>query len=150
MRTIENRIDHFFEQTEYSVHALTEGSDLHLDVILRVITPLHQLAQQFEALNVWLLEQIDQLTDEEISKEMLPRMKQLNKSCATLIGSIRTSFLYRDVRQALKKYTRQYEHFREIWHDLRTIRVNRCNQLEILMAKIEKSKNIGKFSNQHL
>ena len=136
MLTIENRIDDFFEQTEHSVNEFMEGSDEHLDMILSITTPINNLAVNFAELNNYLIQHLDNLPDDEIRNEVLPRMRQLNKSCATLIGSVRTSFLYRDVRNALKSYTKQYDHFREIWHDLQNIRLKNDDELDSLMAEI--------------
>jgi hypothetical protein len=136
MLTIENRIDNFYEQTDHAVNEFMEGSDAHLNLILAVTTPINNLALNFAELNDYLVQHLDNLPDDEIIREILPRMRQLNKSCATLVGSIRTSFLYRDVRLALKNYTKQYDHFREIWHDLQNIRLSKDNELDALMAEI--------------
>ena len=136
MLTIENRIDHFFEQTEHSVNEFMDGSDAHLDLILAITTPINNLSVNFAELNEYLIQHLDNLPDEEIINEVLPRMRQLNKSCATLVGSIRTSFLYRDVRNSLKNYTKQYDHFREIWHDLQNVRLRKDDELDALLAEI--------------
>jgi hypothetical protein len=133
---IEKRIEQFYEETEESVKVVVDGSDEHLDLILSLTKPLDSLSKKFEELNEFLFENLNAYTNKQIENFIMPKLMQLNKSCMTLIGAIRTSFLYRDVRVSFKNYTRQYDLLREIMHDIRTIRLAKDNEFDNILKEL--------------
>lgn len=138
MIAIEKRIENFYEETEESVKVVIEGSDDHLDLILSFTKPLDKLSEKFEDLNNFLFDNLNTYTDEQIEHLVLPKLKQLNKSCMTLVGAFRTSFLYRDVRASLKKYTRQHDILREIIHDVNSIRLAKDEEFDNILIELNK------------
>jgi hypothetical protein len=66
----------------------------------------------------------------------MPKLKLLKKSCMTLVGAIRTSFLYRDVRVALKNYTRQHDILREIIHDVHNFRLAKDDEFDNILKEL--------------
>jgi len=136
MVSIENKIDTFFQENEKSVTSIIDGSDEYLDLILSITKPLDQLAKKFEKLNEDLYQSIKIIPDEKLKSEIMPKLRDLNKSCITLIGAIRTSFLYRDVRSALKNYTRQYDFFKEIFHDTHHFRNSNDAEFDNLLREL--------------
>lgn len=138
MIAIEKRIENFYEETEESVKVVIDGSDDHLDLILSFTKPLDKLSEKFEDLNNFLLDNLNTYTDDQIEHLVLPKLKQLNKSCMTLVGVFRTSFLYRDVRASLKKYTRQHDILREIIHDVKNIRLAKDEEFDIILKELNK------------
>ena len=138
MIAIEKRIEHFYEETEESVKGIIEGSDDHLDLILSFTQPLDKLSEKFEDLNNFLFNNLNTYTDDQIEHLVLPKLKQLNKSCMTLVGAFRTSFLYRDVRASLKKYTRQHDILQEIIHDVKNIRLAKDEEFDFILKELNK------------
>ena len=136
MIAIEDKIDSFYQETENSVNCIIEGSDEHLDLILAIKRPLDQLNIKFAALNDYLYQTIGTYSDEQLKDIILPKLRQLMKSCMTLIGSVKTSFLYRDIRQSLKDYTKQFELLRELVHDVQNIRLAKDEDFDSLLSKI--------------
>jgi hypothetical protein len=136
MITIEQQIDKFYEETEESVRLIIEGSDEHLDMILSITKPLEILSQKFEKLNDFLYNNINNYSDEQIGNLVMPKLKLLKKSCMTLVGAIRTSFLYRDVRVALKNYTRQHDILREIIHDVHNFRLAKDDEFDNILKEL--------------
>ncbi len=136
MITIEQKIDKFYEETEESVKLIIEGSDEHLDMILSITKPLELLSQNFETFNDFLYNNINSYSDDKIQNLLMPRLKLLNKSCMTLIGAIRTTFLYRDVRTALKNYTKQHDILREIIHDVHNFRLAKDDEFDNILKKL--------------
>jgi hypothetical protein len=136
MIAIEQNIDQFFLETEESTKIIIEGSDEHLDLILSITKPLDILSQKFEIFNGALYNSINNYSDEEIQSVILPKLRQLNKSCLTLIGAIRTSILYRDIRTALKNYSRHYEVLREIIHDTHNFRISKDDEFDNLLKDL--------------
>ena len=138
MITIEEKIEKFFEETEESLKVIIDGSDEHLDLILIITKPLDILSQKFEEFNTVLYTTINTYSDEEVKNLIMPKLRQLNKSCMTLIGALRTSFLYRDVRASLKNYTKQHDILREIIHDVQNIRLAKDDELDNLLKELNK------------
>jgi hypothetical protein len=136
MVSIGNTIDTFFEENEQSVQSIVDGSDEHLDMILAVTRPLNQLSERFQKVNEIIYEKIRNVSEEEIRTNLMPKLRNLNKSCLTLIGAIRTSFLYRDVRTALKNYTRQYDFFKEMLYDIHHFRISRDDDFDNLLRDL--------------
>jgi hypothetical protein len=132
MVSIENKLDQFSTYTEESVDILIEGSDDHLDRINSIKIPLDKLGNQFEELNNHLFENIDVIPNEN-AIELLPRMKRLNKSSMTLIGAIKTCYLYRDVRNSLKSYSKQLEIFQEIFHDVYRVKLAQDKEMDNIL-----------------
>ena len=129
-------IDKFYTENERSVNQLIEGSDEHLDLILSITKPLLEIAEKFKSLNEYLYTSLRNVTDETLRNEIVPKLRDVNKSCATLVGTIRTSWLYRDVRTALKEYTRQYDFFREIFHDTIHFRLHDNTDLDNVLKEL--------------
>ena len=136
MISIEQRIEKFYEETEESVKVIIDGSDEHLDLILFFTKPLDSLSIKFEKLNKFLFENLDKYTDEQIQNIVMPKLRQLNKSCMTLIGAFRTSFLYRNVRASLKNYTKQHDILREIIHDINNIRLAKDDEFDNILREL--------------
>ena len=136
MITIEQKIDKFYEETEESVKLIIEGSDEHLDMILSITKTLELLSQNFETFNDFLYNNINSYSDDKIQNLLMPRLKLLNKSCMTLIGAIRTTFLYRDVRTAFKNYTKQHDILREIIHDVHNFRLAKDDEFDNILKKL--------------
>ncbi len=136
MISIEEKIEKFYEETEESVKDIIEGSDEHLDLILSFTKPLDSLSGKFEELNAFLFKNLNKYTNEQIQNIVMPKLRQLNKSCMTLIGAFRTSFLYRDVRTSLKNYTRQHDVLREIIHDIHNIRLAKDEEFDNILKEL--------------
>jgi hypothetical protein len=136
MITIEQRIEKFYKETEESVKEIIEGSDEHLDLILFFTRPLDSLSKKFETLNDFLFENLNAYTDEQIQNIVMPKLRKLNKSCMTLIGAFRTSFLYRDVRVSLKNYTKQHNILREIIHDVNSVRLAKDDEFDNILKEL--------------
>ena len=136
MIAIEQNIDTLFIETEKSTKTIIGGSDEHLDIILSIIRPLDVISKKFENFNENLYNTINSYSEEQIQNVIMPKLRQLNKSCLTLIGAIRTCFLYRDVRTSLKNYNRQYDFFREIMHDAQNFRVAKDDEFDNLLNEL--------------
>lgn len=136
MIAIEQNIENLYEETEKSVKLIIEGSDEHLDIILSIANPLDELSKHFEAFNNSLYNNINDCSNDQIQNIIMPKLRLLNKSCLTLIGAIRTCFLYRDVRTSLKNYTRQHEILREIIHDIHYFRIVNDEEFDNLLKEI--------------
>jgi len=136
MVTIEEKIERFYEETEKSVDTIIEGSDEHLDLILSFTKPLNDLSIKFEKLNESLLEDLKNIPNEQIEKTIMPKLRQLNRSCLTLIGAFKTSFLYRDVRTSLKNYSKQHDIMRELMHDFQNIRIAQDSEFDGLLRQL--------------
>lgn len=111
----------FQKEAEKSAEVIIAGSDAHLDLILTYTQPLNQLTTELNALNELLYADAVRLSDKEV-KVLLPLLADVNKTCLLVIGAVRTSFLYRDVREALKNFSRSHAFLREIIHDLKYFR----------------------------
>jgi hypothetical protein len=133
MIAIEQNIDQFYLETEESTRVIIEGSDEYLDLILSITKPLDSI---FEKFNEGLYNTINNYSEEQIQSVIMPKLKQLNKSCLTLIGAIRTSILYRDIRTSLKNYSRQYEILREIIHDTNNFRIAKDDEFDNLLKEL--------------
>jgi hypothetical protein len=105
-------------------------------LILSFTKPLVSLSEKFEKLNEFLLEKLNTNTDPEIQTIILPKLRQLNRSCMTLIGAFRTSFLYRDVRESLKNYRRQHDVLCEIIHDVNYIRLAKDDEFDNILKEL--------------
>ena len=136
MIAIEQNIDTLFQETEESTKVIIEGSDEHLDLILTITRPLDILSQKFEKFNESFYNTIGNYSGEQLQDVIMPKLRQLNKSCLTLIGAIRTSILYRDVRNSLKNYSRQYEILREIIYDTHNFRIAKDDELDNLLKEL--------------
>ncbi len=136
MIAIEQNIDQFYLETEESTRVIIEGSDEHLDLILSITKPLDLISQKFEKFNEGIYNTINNYSDEQIQSVIMPKLKQLNRSCLTLIGAIRTSILYRDIRTSLKNYSRQYEILREIIHDTHNFRIAKDDEFDNLLKEL--------------
>ena len=66
----------------------------------------------------------------------MPKLRQLNRSCLTLMGAIRTCFLYKDVRTALKEYTKQHDFLFEMIHDLHYFRLKKDEVFDSLLKEL--------------
>ena len=133
MIAIEQTIDTFYAETEESVNEIIDGSDDHLDLILCITLPLNKLSEKFSKVNESLIGNLDLCSDDEVEKQIMPKLRLLNKSCMTLIGAIRTSFLYKDVRTALKNYTKQHDLLLEIMHDILNIRLSKDDEFDNIL-----------------
>jgi hypothetical protein len=136
MIAIEQNIDIFFIETEKSTKVIIEGSDEHLDMILSITRPLDMISQKFENFNENLYSTIKNYSEDQIKNIIMPKLRQLNKSCLTLIGAIRTCLLYRDVRSSLKNYNKQYDFFREIIHDIHNFRIAKDDEFDNLLKEL--------------
>jgi hypothetical protein len=136
MVAIEERIERFYEETEESVTNIIEGSDEHLDLILSFIKHLDKLSIDFCNFNESLLKDLNDCSNDQITTIILPKLRQLNRSCLTLIGAFKTSFLCRDVRTSLKNYSKQYDIFHEIMHDLLNIRLAKDVEFDNILKDI--------------
>ena len=133
MIEIENEIDAFYKDTEESVNSIIAGSDEHLDLILSVTKPLNRLSEKFESLNENLYNSIGDYSDDEIKSQLMPKLLDVNKSCMTLIGAIRTSMLYSDVRSSIKRFSKSHDFLREMIHDLKHFRINKDDEFDNLL-----------------
>ena len=133
MIEIENEIDAFYKDTEESVNSIIAGSDEHLDLILSVTKPLNRLSEKFESLNENLYNSIGDYSDIEIKSQLMPKLLDVNKSCMTLIGAIRTSMLYSDVRSSIKRFSKSHDFLREMIHDLKHFRINKDDEFDNLL-----------------
>lgn len=136
MIAIEKQIDAFYKDTEESVNCIIEGSDEHLDLILSVTKPLDKLSKKFEVLNENLYNNIGKYSDDEIKVQIMPKLLEVNKTCMTLIGAVRTSLLYRDVRTSLKKFSKSHDFLREMIHDLKHFRLNKDDEFDNLLNEL--------------
>lgn len=136
MIAIENQIDTFFAETESSVKRIIEGSDEHLDMILSITRPLDELSEKFERFNNVLTNELNKYSEDQLKNTILPKLKDLNKSCMTLVGAIMTSFLYRDIRTSFKKYSKQYDILRELIHDVQNLTLAKDDELDSLMKEL--------------
>lgn len=136
MFAIEEKIDVIYKETEESVRVIVEGSDEHLDIIRSITAILHDASCTLEKFNNFLYDSINDLTDEQIQNVVLPKLKLLNKICMTLVGAIRTSFLYRSVRASLKNYTRQHDILREIIHDIHHLRLAKDDEFDSILKEL--------------
>ena len=137
MVAIEHDIERLFQRTEESVRVITEGSDEHLDLILSINKPLDELTTSFQDFfNDDFFKTLDNSSDQQIEELILPRLKELNKSALMLIGAVRTSFLYRDIRNSLKNFQRQYDVLKETIHDLVHFRLAKDSDLNDLLGEI--------------
>lgn len=136
MIAIEKQIDAFYKDTEESVNCIIEGSDKHLDLILSVTKPLDELSKKFEVLNENIYNNIGKYSDEEIKFQIMPKLLDVNKSCLTLLGAVRISMLYRDVRTSVKRFTKSHNFLREMIHDLKHFRINKDNEFDSLLNEL--------------
>lgn len=140
MFAIEEKIDEIYRETEESVQVIVEGSDEYLDIILSIAKILNNASYNLEEFNDYLYGSInalmDELTDEQIQNNVLPKLKLLNKICMTLVGAIRTSFLYRDVRASLRNYTSQHDILREIIHDIQHLRLAKDDEFNNILKEL--------------
>lgn len=136
MVSIQEEINILNNETERSVEDILDGSDYHLDLILSIKTPLESLAVKLEALNESLYTTLPKMSGEKINETLIPDLRKLNKSCVTLIGAIRTSFLYQDVRIALKKYTLQHDFLMEILHDTYNFKILKDEELDNILSDL--------------
>lgn len=136
MIAIENEIDAFCRDTEESVNCIIEGSDKHLDLILSVTNPLNRLSEKFESLNENLYNTIGNYSDDEIKFQLLPKLSDVNKTCMTLVGAIRTSMLYSDVRSSIKRFSKSHDFLREMIHDLKHFRINKDDEFDNLLSEL--------------
>ncbi len=135
MNVIEEKIECFYEENEKSVNVIIDGSDEHLDLILSITNPLSRLTEKFAVFNEFLYSHINNYTSEQLNS-LMPKLRQLNKSCLTLIGAIRTCFLYRDVRATLKEYTKQHDFLYEIIHDVVHFRLKKDDEFDNLLKEL--------------
>lgn len=136
MIAIENEIDAFYKETEDSVNCIIEGSDEHLDLILSVKKPLDRLSEKFETLNENLYSSISSYSDDEIKNNLMPKLLEVNKTCMTLLGAIRTSMLYSDVRNSVKKFSKSHDFLREMIYDLKHFRINKDEDFDNLLDEL--------------
>ena len=136
MIALENQIDAFYKDTEGSVNCIIEGSDEHLDLILSVTKPLDELSQKFEFLNENLFNNLGKSSDEEIKLQILPKLLDVNKNCMTLLGAVRTSMLYRDVRTSIKRFAKSHNFLREMIHDLKHLRLKKDEEFDNLLNEL--------------
>jgi len=136
MNAIEKQIDAFYKDTEESVNCIIEGSDEHLDLILSVTKPLDELSKKFEVLNENLFDNIGKYSEDEIKFQIMPKLLDVNKNCMTLLGAVRTSMLYRDVRTSVKKFSKSHNFLREMIHDLKHFRLNKDDEFDILLNEL--------------
>lgn len=136
MFAIDQEIDAFNKETQDSVDCIIEGSDEHLDLILTYSKPLDLLSKKFEKLNESLYNNIGNTSDEDIKNIILPKLLEVNKNCMMLLGAVRTSFLYRDVRASFKNFSKNHDFLREIIHDLKYFRLNKDADFDNLLREL--------------
>lgn len=135
MISIEEDIDIFYRETEDSVNTIIDGSDEHLDLILSITQPLNLLGAKFETLNEKLYSSLANLREEDL-RHLMPKLLDLNKTCMTLLGAIRTSLLYRDVRIAVKPFSKCHDFLREMIHDLKHFRLNQDSNFTDILNEL--------------
>lgn len=133
MISVEQEIDKFYDETEKSVEHIIDGSDEHLDLILSITNPLNKISSDFQRLNENLYSSFKNYSNEQLEGDVMSKMKRLNKLCMTLIGALRTSYLYRDVRVALRNFTRNHDLLREMIHDLQNLRLAKDDEFDALL-----------------
>ncbi len=136
MTSVEQNIDKLYQETEESTRIIIEGSDDHLDLILSIIKPLDLLSQKLQEFNENFYTNINNCSEDQLKNSIMPKLRSLNKSCLTLIGAIRTSILYRNVRTSLKNYSRQYEFFREMLYDTHHFRISKDDEFDNLLKEL--------------
>jgi hypothetical protein len=136
MIALEQNIDNLYRETEQSADAIIRGSDEHLDLILLIKKPLESLTQKLGKLNDALLKDTDLYSEEQLRNIVMPKLWQLNKACLVLLGAIKTSFLYKDIRSSFKNYNTQHEVLREILHDLHNIRLAKDDEFDNLLKEL--------------
>lgn len=136
MIAIEQNIDNLFKETEESTNIIIKGSDEHLDLILSITKPLDLLAGKLQKFNEDFHNSLNSYSNDILQNILLPKLRALNKSSLTLIGALRTSILYRDVRTSLKNYSRQYEILRETIYDIQNIRLSKDDEFDNLLKEL--------------
>lgn len=134
MTAIETELDIFVKEADNSVELII-GSDEHLDLILSITNPLNSITEKFEKLNNSLYTQA-RLFSKETVEDLMPRLRDVNKSILTLIGALSTSLLYKDVRVSLSKCRRQYDLFKEVMHDLHYFKAVEDTELDNILAEL--------------
>ncbi len=136
MIAIEKQIDEFYKETEESINFIIEGSDEHLDLILSFSKPLDTLSEKFQALNENLYHNLRNCSDEEIRHQIMPRLIDVNRTCLTMLGAVRTSMLYRNIRMSVKTFSKNHAFLREIMHDLKHFRINKDDEFDNLLNEL--------------
>ena len=136
MELIDDKIDTFLEATVTSVNEIIEGSNEHLDLILSVVKPLDRLSEKFESLNQLIYQSIGSLSDDTLKNHLLPKLKDVNRQCMTLIGAVRTCYLYENIRLSFKRFRIQYDILREMIHDLQNIKLAADDDFDSLMKEL--------------
>ena len=54
----------------------------------------------------------------------------------TLVGAIRTSMLYSDVRSSIKRFSKSHDFLREMIHDLKHFRINKDDEFDNLLSEL--------------
>jgi hypothetical protein len=136
MIAVEQNIEKLWQETEESARVIIEGSDDHLDLILSITKPLDLLSKKLELFNEGFYNNLNNYSEDQLKNVIMPKLRLLNKACLTLIGAIRTSILYRDVRTSLKNYSRQYEVLREMIHDIHNFRIAKDDEFDNLLNEL--------------
>lgn len=136
MSAIVENIKTFHKETDESVKELIAGSDEHLDIILSITKPLNSINEKFHKFNDSLYDAISKCSDDQLEKEVMPILWDLNKSCLSLIGALSNSRVYSDIRISLKEYHKQYSLLREVIHDIHHFRLAKDNEFENVLKEL--------------
>lgn len=134
--TIEANLEELSVETEGSTTRLIEGSDDHLDAILRVTEILNRVTGKFERLNNTLHLELDGIPNDSIRDVLMPKFMDFNRSSLTLIGAVGTGKLYQSIRTAFKAYRAQYSLFHEMLYDLKHFRLNTDEEYDDLLDEL--------------
>lgn len=66
----------------------------------------------------------------------MPRLSDVNKSCMTLLGAIRTSMLYRDIKASVKLFSKNHAFLREIIYDLKHFWLRKDDEFDNLLNEL--------------
>jgi hypothetical protein len=135
MNEVAEIIDSFAKETNESFDEVVLGSDEHLDSILKVTTPLGELTRKFEKFNDDLWVSLSKSTDEEL-RSFLPSLQELNRSCISVIGALRTFRYYSHIKDTFRNYYAQWECYRELIHDIDKVRLSKNDDIDKALSFI--------------
>ena len=133
-QTTEARIKELNVETKQSVTEITEGSDEHLDLINAIKTILNSLTNKFHTFIESFFEKMNGYSNEYL-ESFLPKLKDFNISCLSLIGALDTTSLCKHMSSAVEDYKFEYSLLRELIHDIQ-IRISKDEELHNLLMDV--------------